>query len=180
MPTEADAIRFEPVAPSHYPMLHGWLDQPHVREWWGDPDEELGLIRTIVEDDDGTEGFIVVVRDEPVGYVQSWRPSHFEGTHWQEEGPWLADVPKDNYGVDIFIGPEDRIERGMGPRIIRAFARKLFERGAPRLIIDPDADNKRAIRAYEKAGFRPFDRHDGKTESTLLMELTREEFLRQS
>ena len=33
----------------------------------------------------------------------------------------------------------------------------LFEEGAPRVVIDPDPKNLRAIRAYEKAGFRAFD-----------------------
>jgi aminoglycoside 6'-N-acetyltransferase len=34
----------------------------------------------------------------------------------------------------------------------------LLASGVPRLIIDPDPDNARAIRAYEKAGFVAFDR----------------------
>lgn len=172
MPPEARSIRFEPVAESHLPMLHGWLREPHVRHWWGDPDEELALIRQILEEDDGTEGFVVYVDNIPVGYIQSWRPANFDGTHWIEEAPWLRDVPCDTVGIDIFIGPANLIAQGVGPRIIRAFAERLFKGGVPRLIIDPDAANRRAVRAYEKAGFTIFGRHDGKSESTVLMELT--------
>jgi aminoglycoside 6'-N-acetyltransferase len=172
MPPEATCIGFQQVAEDHLPMLHVWLRQPHVRQWWGDPDEELMLIRQILTEDDGTEGFVVFVESVPVGYIQSWRPANFAGGHWAEESPWLRDVPRDTVGVDVFIGPANLIAQGVGPQIIRAFAKKLFERGAPRLIIDPDAANKRAVRAYEKAGFTVFGRHDGKIESTLLMELT--------
>jgi aminoglycoside 6'-N-acetyltransferase len=172
MPHKAESIRFELVAEGHLPMLYDWLKQPHVRQWWGDPDEELALIRQILEEEDGTEGFVVFVGNGPVGYIQSWRPANFGGTHWAEEAPWLSDMPRDTVGVDIFIGSANVIAQGVGPRIIRAFAERLFASGAPRLIIDPDAANRRAVRAYEKAGFTIFGRHDGKSESTILMELT--------
>ncbi|EHK58605.1 GNAT family N-acetyltransferase [Allomesorhizobium alhagi] len=172
MPPRAESIRFEPVAEEHLPMLHGWLKQRHVRQWWGDPDEELALIRSILEEDDGTEGYVVFLDRKPVGYVQSWRPANFGGTHWVEEAPWLNEVPPDTMGVDVFIGPANLIARGVGPRIIRAFAERLFALGTPRLIIDPDAANRRAVRAYEKAGFVAFGRHDRNGESTILMEIT--------
>jgi aminoglycoside 6'-N-acetyltransferase len=172
MPPEAGSIRFEPIAEGHLPMMHDWLKQPHVRQWWGDPDEELALIRRILTEDDGTEGFIVFVDSAPLGYIQSWRPAKFAGTHWVEEAPWLRNVPRDTIGIDIFIGPADLVAQGVGPQAIRAFAERLFALGAPRLIIDPDAGNRRAVRVYEKVGFTTFGRHDGKSESTILMELT--------
>ena len=172
MPPEATSIRFQPVAEDHLPMLHEWLKQPHVRQWWGDPDEELELIRQILTEDDGTEGFVVFIDGAAVGYIQSWRPANFDSTPWVEEAPWLRHVPRDTVGIDIFIGPANLTAQGVGPRIIRAFAERLFNGGVPRLIIDPDAANRRALRAYEKAGFTVFGRHDGKGESTLLMELT--------
>ena len=40
---------------------------------------------------------------------------------------------------------------------MRQFVDMLFEEGVPRVVIDPDPANARAIRAYEKAGFRAFD-----------------------
>ena len=172
MPPGPDTIVFEPVVASHHAMLGAWLDEPHVRQWWGDSEEELALIQSIAEGDDGTEGFVVRVDGEPVGYVQSWRPARFKGTRWADEAPWMGDEPADTVGVDIFIGPADRIERGIGTRIIRAFALTLFEKGTPRLIIDPDAANTRAVRAYEKAGFRPYSEWiDEDGTRTLLMEL---------
>ena len=43
--------------------------------------------------------------------------------------------------------------RGHGSAFIRAFAERLLANGTPRIVIDPDPANARAIRAYEKAGF---------------------------
>ena len=44
-PIDQNRIGFTPVEPAHYPLLHKWLNEPHMREWWDDPDEELGKIR---------------------------------------------------------------------------------------------------------------------------------------
>jgi aminoglycoside 6'-N-acetyltransferase len=38
--------------------------------------------------------------------------------------------------------------------MIRSFVDRLFGAGTPRVLTDPAPDNHRAIRAYEKAGFR--------------------------
>jgi aminoglycoside 6'-N-acetyltransferase len=58
-------------------------------------------------------------------------------------------------GIDLFLS--ERCQgRGLGPEAIRLVAGYLFDvRGHHRLTIDPAASNHRAIRAYEKAGFRP-------------------------
>ena len=54
--------------------------------------------------------------------------------------------------------------RGHGSAFIRAFADSLLANGTPRVVIDPDPENTRAIRAYERAGFvrdRLVDTPDG-------------------
>ncbi len=49
MPNDAAEIGFVAVTPEHYGLLGAWLRAPHMREWWGDPEEELGFIRDMVE-----------------------------------------------------------------------------------------------------------------------------------
>lgn len=172
MQIDEHKIAFVPVTHADLPLLRAWLKQPHCRQWWGEPDEELALIRATLEGDDGTRAFVVRVDGAPAAYIQSWKPSNFaRSPQWLDEAPWLADVPADTLGIDVFVGPTEMLERGMGSRIVRAFAERLFEAGATRLIIDPDSANGRAVRAYEKAGFREYARHDGPDETTLLMEL---------
>jgi len=43
---------------------------------------------------------------------------------------------------------------GHGSAFIRAFVEGLLSDGTPRVLTDPDPANARAVRAYEKAGFR--------------------------
>jgi aminoglycoside 6'-N-acetyltransferase len=57
-------------------------------------------------------------------------------------------------GIDIFLSSRFQ-DRGLGTDAVRTLARYLIEvRGHHRLTIDPAADNARAIRSYEKVGFK--------------------------
>lgn len=57
-------------------------------------------------------------------------------------------------GLDLFLATASQ-GAGLGTDAIRTLARYLFEeRGHHRLTIDPSAANERAIRAYERVGFR--------------------------
>lgn len=58
-------------------------------------------------------------------------------------------------GIDVFLDPALR-GRGLGTEVVRRVVRHLIEdRGHHRITIDPATANLAAIRAYEKAGFRP-------------------------
>ncbi|RDL49471.1 Aminoglycoside N(6')-acetyltransferase type 1 [Ensifer sp. M14] len=171
MPNDQAHVSFERVADDHLPMLHAWLSEPHVRQWWGDPDKEVALIRDGCATGE-VDGFIFHVAGEPAGYIQSWTPSEYD------EEPWAKDLPGNVPGVDIFIGPPEMTGKGVATLALRAFAETLFASGAPRIVIDPDAGNRRAVRAYAKAGFVPFGEWIDASGRTLLMELTRTEFER--
>ena len=62
--------------------------------------------------------------------------------------------PSGTRGIDQFIGEPDMTGRGHGSSFIRAFIVALIRAGTPRVLTDPHPANARAIRAYEKAGFR--------------------------
>ena len=61
------------------------------------------------------------------------------------------------------------IERGHGSAMIRAFVDERLKRGAPRIVTDPDPENLRAMRAYEKAGFARVGMVDTPDGPSLLM-----------
>ena len=57
-------------------------------------------------------------------------------------------------GIDLFLGAPYH-DRGLGTDAVRTMARHLIDdRGHHRLTIDPAAHNERAIRCYEKVGFK--------------------------
>ena len=169
MPSEPQTIAFVPVAGRDLPLLQRWMNQPHWRRWWGEPEAELGLIRDMIEGRDSTRPFIFHVGGEPTGYIQYWMAGEEDGE------PWLKELPEDAVGVDLSIGEKDRLSKGIGSGVLRAFAERLAQAGHGTIIIDPDIDNRRAVRAYEKAGFKTVPNLRGRTGDALIMQFTSNE-----
>lgn len=163
-------IAFRPVEREDYEMLRGWLNQPHMREWWGDPKEELDSIRNMVEGRDTTRPFLFMFDGTPIGYIQYWYIGHHQNEEWIKDNPWLTELPSDAVGVDVSIGDPTLLSKGYGSAAVKAFVARLIGEGYRTIIIDPDPVNHRAVRAYEKAGFRTIPHLEGRTGDTLLME----------
>lgn len=170
MKAEGASLGFEPVAQRHLPLLRSWLEAPHMREWWGEPEKELGFIRDMIAGRDTTRPFLILLDGEPVGYIQCWFVGHHQNRTWMDENPWLAELPAEAVGVDLSIGRPEMLSRGVGSAALAAFTRKLLEEGHTTIIIDPDSRNLRAVRAYMKAGFRPVPHLEGRTGDTLIMQ----------
>jgi aminoglycoside 6'-N-acetyltransferase len=140
--------QFRPFGSADFAMVRQWLAMPHVVEWWGDPDEQFELVSSDLAEP-AMEQFIVATQGplgEPFGYLQC-----YDLRAWADAG--LGPQPDGTRAIDQFIGKPDMIDRGHGSGFIRSFADELLQRGIPRIITDPDPENSRAIRAYEKAGF---------------------------
>ena len=164
-------IAFQPVEPSHYALLGDWLAAPHMRAWWGDPEEELGFIRDMVEGRDTTRPFLIMLDGEPVGYIQYWYVGHHQNEEWIRDNPWLMELPPETVGVDLSIGDAERLSSGIGSAALHEFVTRLRVEGHHTIIIDPDPANVRAVRAYEKAGFVPIPALMGRTgEDVLIMQ----------
>jgi RimJ/RimL family protein N-acetyltransferase len=170
MPQREPAVRFEPMMMDHLPMMRAWLERPHVREWWGDPDTELAGIVEMIKGRDLTRPFIFHVDEKPMGYIQYWFIGPHQKDEWTKDNPWLKELPSDAVGVDLTIGEADMLSRGIGSAVLRAFVNKLRDEGHRVIIIDPDPKNARAVRAYEKAGFTPIPRLLGRTADVLIMQ----------
>ena len=140
----ASQYQFRPMSAEDLPLVRNWLARPHVAEWWHDAD-----VFDFVSGDLGhldMAQFIVTVDARPLGYLQCYNMSEWNSGF----GP----QPAGTRGIDQFIGEPGMVERGHGSAFIRAFIDGLMAAGIPRVLTDPDPANTRAIRAYEKAGFR--------------------------
>jgi aminoglycoside 6'-N-acetyltransferase len=146
---------FRSMTAADLPLIRRWLASPDVVEWWGDPGEQYALVRGDLEHPD-MDQFIVAVDDQPFGYIQCYKIST-----WNQG---FGVQPPATRGIDQFIGEGAMIGRGHGSGFIRQFVEGLLASGTPRVVTDPDPDNIRAVRAYEKAGFqsqRVVDTPDG-------------------
>ena len=136
---------FRPMTPADLPLIKRWLALPHVREWWGDLAEQFALVSGDL-DEPAMDQFIVSADDSDIGYLQC-----YDLTAWNAG---FGAHPPGTCGIDLFIGEPDMIERGHGSALIRCFVDGKLAAGAPRVVTDPDPANLRAVRAYQKAGFR--------------------------
>ena len=107
------------ATPRDLPLLAGWLGQPHLREWWGDPEESLAEMEEVM-DSVSVEALIVELQGKPVAYLQCYDP------HMEDDHPY-QDQPTGTLGLDISIGPAELLGKGHGPAILRQFAAELFE-----------------------------------------------------
>lgn len=136
---------------------------PEVAEYWGDESFELDAGTA----DEPLHQFAVIEDGGIVGYAQAYEQLDPQYTY---------------AGIDLFLDPAVH-GRGLGTDTVGTLARWLIDgRGHHRLVIDPRADNARAIAAYTKVGFRPvgilrrYDRgRDGVLRDGLLMDLLPEE-----
>jgi RimJ/RimL family protein N-acetyltransferase len=142
---------FRSLTDADLPMLHEWINRPHVGEWWDAPqsfeeiEADYGAQRNA---DSTTLPYIVELDGRPIGFIQSY-VAMGSGDGWWEDvtDPGVR-------GIDQFIAEPDLIGRGVGTAMIRAFLEQLTSDVAVTLVqTDPDPANARAIRCYEKCGF---------------------------
>ncbi|HUF05105.1 MAG TPA: GNAT family N-acetyltransferase [Aridibacter sp.] len=136
-------LEFRELEEADHRLLLEWLLRPHVRLWWDEGEHTIEKVREAYGPEPGVGRFIAVLRskelgtDRPFGYFQHYR------------------ADENTVGIDQFIGEPDLIGKGLGTRAVAAFTDMVFSMLAPeRIILDPHPDNGRAIRCYEKAGFR--------------------------
>jgi aminoglycoside 6'-N-acetyltransferase len=146
------------------------LGEPEVAHWWPGFDRERVLVELIAERH-AEEPFVIEQAGTIIGYIQVAEELEPDFHH---------------AGIDLFLTTTAQ-GLGLGPEAIRVLAADLIDRrGHHRLIIDPVADNARAIAAYAKVGFRPVGRMrqyqrmaDGSWADALLMELLAHELVRE-
>lgn len=158
---------FRPLQPDDLPTLHDWLTRPHVAEWWQPTPSFAELEEEFAEHFSGVSGvkpFIVLADGSPIGYTQSYTAMGSGGGWWTDErDPGVR-------GIDQFLARAENLGRGLGSSMVRAFVDRLFtDPEVTRVQTDPDPANARAIRAYEKAGFRALREVDTPDGRALLM-----------
>lgn len=150
---QAFTIRFRPLTPNDLPLIHHWLTQVHVTEWW----ENSGVYADIEAEflpltdlNSSTRGYLALLEDEPLGFIQSYVVKDSGDGWWEEEtNPGAR-------GIDQFLGNARQLNQGLGTAMVTTFTELLFQDPVvTKIQTDPRPDNVRAIRCYTKAGFKP-------------------------
>ena len=129
-----ERVLLRPLEPGDEPILRAAREDPLVADWWGAVEEGFPF----TDFPDATR-FAIVVDGEVAGLVQ-----------YAEE----PDPDSRHAEIDVFLGPGHQ-GAGHGPDAMATLSRHLLEdRGHHRLTLSAAVGNDRAIRSYEKVGFR--------------------------
>lgn len=136
-----------PLRHSDLDVMAAMLSVPDVARWYDDDPRSDQVAEMAAHiDGDHVSPFLVALDGRPIGYIQAY--------HANCEDFWVRfGVPEETFGLDMFLA--EHRGQGLGSRLAHAMIERLFAMdGVVRVQIDPDPKNARAIRAYEKAGFR--------------------------
>ena len=128
---------FKPALQNQRLLIHHWITQDHIKKWL----HGKGLQNTIEDLDNFFAGtsfglhWIAYDNDIPFAYLLT-----------SEEG-------KDAITLDLFICDLNYLGKGLATQMIREFLISQFPH-VKRVLIDPEATNKRAIHVYQKVGFK--------------------------
>lgn len=173
-------ITFERLKEEELHLLHRWLNTDFVIEWY----EKDGMTLEQVYSDfipkitgeEPIHPFIIKCNDKRVGYIQTYLIDDFP------DYCIYVDAKEKSFAMDLFIGEEEYIHKGLGSKILKEFlSNHAFDlNDSECCIIGPEPSNIVAIKAYEKAGFKYYktiNTSDGTEE--YLMKLYKSEFLNQ-
>lgn len=125
------------LSPDDRLPLRAILEDPEVARWWAPRGPDVAVDGLF---DEGEVVYAIEVEGVVVGAIEYLEETEPDYRH---------------AGIDIFLNATHQ-GQGLGGDAIRTLARYLFDAGGHhRLTIDPAVANERAIRAYERVGFRP-------------------------
>ena len=148
-------ISFRPLEEPDLSVLHRWLNEPGVVEWWEGNDVSLDAVARHywADVDPGIEHWIAIDNGTPFGWIQCYPVT----ADPEECGPWRAfGVPDTAAGIDYLIGEPGARGQGRGSTMIDHFVSDVVFGRHPtwsHACAGPFSANERSWRALTKAGF---------------------------
>ncbi len=130
-------FHFSPAQISQKEMLHRWFEQSHIKEWM----HGAGLQNTL----NGLENF----------FQGTSSTTYWIGYDKEIPFAFLITSPEgdDAITLDLFICNLNYLGKGFSTSMIRQFLVSKFSH-IKKVLIDPEATNKKAIHVYQKVGFK--------------------------
>lgn len=156
-------------------VLSKWLSDPRVLEFYEGRDRPFTMSEIENEfisfrEEKKTQALILYDGVE-IGYIQFYE---WDETMKNQYGY----TDKVIYGMDQFIGEVTYWNKGIGSILVPSMVDYLLNsKGADRVVMDPQVRNKRALKCYEKCGFRKVkylpshELHEGEYQDCWLMDI---------
>ena len=134
-------------------LISSWFHSSHVSEFWGEASKNIRDFRNAMTGvcalfnywigQDDTIPFCLLITTDATRDT----PEHL--------APFLPETGE-VWTLDVLIGPPEYVGRGIATQMLESFLSHLQHqnRALRTVLIDPEANNSRAIHVYEKAGFQ--------------------------
>lgn len=154
-------ITFQKASTSYIDTIFSWLTEPHMMEFWDNSQEHKDDILNFIQGKPQTyfagttQYWIGFIDKQPYAFVLSdilkKDQEDLSNTH-------LANMSETGHTIalDFGIGNKEYLGRGLAAPTLSEFMifyQKDIDPKADTFFIDPDENNPRAIRVYNKAGF---------------------------
>jgi aminoglycoside 6'-N-acetyltransferase len=158
------AFYFEPLKLEHLSILHRWMQEPHVAEWWGEEKswsfEEIEKnynsytygYKSVQGERKPICPFLIYFHGHQIGYIQMYDAFDFErdGVDLKELWP---ETDQSLAALDFYIGDLGSIGKGLGVESLKVFLETHLFLRFDACLVDTDKRNKIAVKTYAKAGF---------------------------
>lgn len=169
-----ERVSLRPLSRNDAPILEKWLNNPFVLEWYEGRDNphDQAMVREHFFADEDVTRCIVEYEGEPVGYLQ------YYPVEAEEREEYGLSSEESVYGLDQFVGEPALWGSGIGRVFVSLALDIIRELGGGKAVLDPHADNERAIRCYQACGFRKVkllpchELHEGVMRDCWLMAVT--------
>ena len=140
-------VRLRPARRADWDIIRRWLARPDIQDWWGPLSQTEAEVNIALQSEHAICR-IIESGTEPIGYA-----------HAIDAAIWGADLPQDlepgTWDLDLFIASEAHRNKGAGQAALSLLKTEVFATTlAVAVCVFPSVKNERAVRAYEKAGFR--------------------------
>ncbi len=140
------SLRLMEDAMEDYVVMRNWFMEPELQKWvWCDEVGEVPSLERVIEKYGSrvkslTDVFpyFILKNNEPIGFIQYYLHG------------------KKAIGLDMWIGVQGERNKGYGTEALKQMV-QIIHRKHPfvkELLIDPEVDNVRAIKCYQRAGFQ--------------------------
>lgn len=127
-------------------LLEYWDTKQHNID--SDPKDDWNWSIELLHYPTWREQLFAEIDGRPIGFLQIIDPAEEETHYWGDVEPNLR-------AIDIWIGEEEDLGKGYGTQMMKLAISRCFEdERVTGVLIDPLESNVRAIRFYEKLGFR--------------------------
>ena len=150
-----DTVGFRLVTEADLPLLHGWLNRPHLRRFYQKRpitlEEVTAEYLPAIRGEEPGELHLALQEGRPFGYLQCYRNLDYPD-YARELGL------DDGTSIDFYIGEPDKLGQGLGKRMERSYVLDVVFPLYPAEIhcyVCHESVNHTALACSEAAGFRP-------------------------